>query len=256
MIRKFSYILVLISWMVTSVALAATNNTITHAKGRPYSLAVIGDYGYNSTFQHYGGGELRAFLPVNQNVEIFLNAAGWSTNVYAGSFTIRPKMPVPVGELFFDASVQYTSVTRSEIHDINFALSFGYKMDYFQAQIGNFSRTMGQYQRTWNNEESFISEPFNILYRISANVQPLCERWNLFFGVTNFNEFQYERHWQPLFFTSFYYDFPPDNSFEYNYNAASHFRLIGEVYVKPTGMFHLDASFYGAQVKFGFAYKF
>lgn len=226
------------------------------ASGKPYSLSVLGTYTYNTTWQHCGGGELKAFMPVNPNVEIEAAAEGLSADVYSVSGTVRPKFALPVGEMFFDASVLYSAVNRNRTHDFVGALSLGYRMDYVNFQFGCFTRTIAGFGRTWNSEDGYVTDPFNLLYRVSVNVRPLCERWNIYFGMSDYTELQYERMWQPLFFLGAYYDFPPSSSFEYEYNAASHFRLIAEVICKPTGMFHLDASFYGVKVKAGFAYKF
>ena len=223
---------------------------------QPYSLSVLGTYGYNTTWGHFGGGELKAFMPVNQNVEVEAAAEALSSDVYTVSATVRPKFPLPVGEMYVDASILYSNINRNRTHDFVGALSLGYKMDYVNVQVGCFTQTFAGYGRTWNSEDDYVTDPFNILYRISVNVRPLCERWNIYFGMTDFTELQYERMWQPLFFLGAYYDFPPASNFEYEYNAASHFRLLAEVICKPTGMFHLDASFYGAKVKLGFAYKF
>lgn len=226
------------------------------AAPKKYSLSLMGEYGYNTTWQHYGGAELKAFMPVNENVELEAAAAALSSNVYCASFTARPKMALPKGEMFIDASFAYNAVQRNRIHDFVGAGSIGYRMDYVSVQVGCFYRAMTSYDREWHSEEEYMCEPFNLLYRISANVRPLCSRWNLYLGMSDYNELQYERMWQPLFFLGGYYDFKPKNGFEYEYNAASHFRLLAELTVKPTGMFHLDASFYGAHAKVGFAYKF
>lgn len=254
--RFLHTVLALTCCLFALTATAANNERLTHSKGRTYTLTVLGDYGYNTTWGHYGGGELRAFLPFNDNVEMFINTGAFSSNTYAGSLTIRPKVAVPVGEFFADATFAYTSSVRANTHDFVGALSLGYRMDYLNFQVGCFSRTLAPFQRTWNSNEEYVNEPFNLLYRLSINVRPLCERWNLYFGMANFNELEYERMWQPLFFLGAYYDFPPSNNFEYKYSAASHFRILAEVMVKPAGMFHLDASFYGCKAKFGFAYKF
>lgn len=221
-----------------------------------YMLSLEGEYGFNTTWQHYGGAELKAFMPVNDNVELEVAAEALSSNVFNASVTARPKMALPVGEMFIDASFAYSAVQRNRIHDFVGAGSIGYRMDYVSVQVGGFYRAMASYDREWHSEEEYMCEPFNLLYRISANVRPLCSRWNIYMGMANYNETQYERMWQPLFFVGGYYDFKPKSSFEYEYNAASHFRLLAELTVKPTGMFHLDASFYGARTKVGFAYKF
>jgi len=226
------------------------------AATKQYSLSVLGEYGFNTTWQHYGGAELKAFMPVNDNVELTLVGEALSSNVYTAGFTARPKMALPVGEMFIDASILYRAVQRNRTHDFVGAGSVGYRMDYVSLQVGCFYRAMVNYGRPWHSEDEYVCEPFNLLYRVSANVRPLCSRWNLYFGMADFDDTQYERMWQPLFFLGGYYDFRPKSNFEYEYNAASHFRLLAELTVKPTGMFHLDASFYGTYAKFGFAYKF
>ncbi len=227
-----------------------------YAYERPYSLSVLGEYGFSTTWQHFGGCELKAYLPLNPNVEMEAEAEGLSSDSYTLSATLRPKFALPVGEMFVDASLLYTSARRTATHDFVGALSLGYRMDYVSLQLGCFTQTLAPYRRTWNSNDSYVIDPFNLLYRISVNVRPLCERWNVYFGFSNYSELQYERMWQPLFFICAYYDFPPQSNFEYEYNPASHFRLLAQLWCKPTGMFHLDASFYGVKVKLGFAYKF
>ena len=223
---------------------------------QPYSISVLADYGYNVTWGHYGGATLKAFLPVNDHVELTLLGEGVSANVYTASLNVRPKIGLPVGELFFDANLLYSAYQRNRTHDIVSALSLGYRMDYVSAQFGCYFRTISSYDRPWHSMEEMISEPYNLLYRIAGNVRPLCSRWNIYFGLSNFTDTQYERPWQPLFFFGGYYDFAPSSNFEYTYRAASHFRLLCELTIKPTGMFHLNANFYGAITKVGFAYKF
>ena len=228
----------------------------SRAADKPYSLSVLGTYGYNTTWQHYGGGELKAYMPLNPNVELEAAFEGGSSNVYTLSATLRPKFALPVGEMFVDASVLYRAVQRDGIHNGVGALSLGYRMDYVSVQVGCYSQLWAEYGRTWNSENEYVIDALDVLYRVSVNVRPLCERWNIYFGFSDYTETEYERMWQPIFFLGAYYDFPPTSNFEYEYNAASHFRLLAEVMCKPTGMFHLTASFYGAKVKVGFAYKF
>lgn len=226
------------------------------AAPKPYTLSLQGIYGYNYTWQHYGGAELKAFMPTSEHVELEAGVQALSSNIYTFSATARPKISLPVGEFFIDASFVYSAVQRNRLHDFVAAGSFGYRMDYVSFQVGCFARTTVEYDRQWNSDETYLSEPFNLLYRLSANVRPLCSPWNLHLGMANFNSFQYERMWQPLFFLGGYYEFTPKSNFEYGYRSASHFRLLAEVTCKPTGMFHLNASFYGIDARLGFAYKF
>ena len=255
--RYLSLVCLLLSLTVTAFSAEqekkkANNNPAA----RQYMLSVAGVYGYNSTWGHHGGGLLRALMPVNPYVELTAAVSGLSSNTYTLAATARPKFPLPVGELYIDATVFYNCMYRARVHDIVGAGSLGYRMDYVNVQVGCFNRTLAAFDRQWHDTEEYMAEPFNLLYRLSFNVRPLCERWNIFFGMANFDDMQYERMWQPLFFLNGYYDFRPNSQFDYVYHARNHFRLLWEVTVKPTGMFHLDASFYGAQARFGFAYKF
>lgn len=242
--------------LLFSIALLALCSISAIAQQRPYSITLLGEYGYNKTWEHFGGAELRAFMPFNEHVETTFAFEGLSSNMYTLSGTIRPKFPLPVGEMFVDASVLYSAVQRNRIHDFAGALSLGYRMDYVDFQVGCFSRSMVPYNRMWPSEDEIMTEPFNLLYRLSFNVRPLCENWNLFFGMTNFTELEFERMWQPIFFMKAYYEIKPKNNFQYDYHAADHFRILAEIYCKPAGMFHLDASFYGIKAKVGVMYKF
>jgi len=58
------------------------------------------------------------------------------------------------------------------------------------------------------------------------------------------DDYQMERMWQPLFMIGAWYD------------VTDHWRINMGVQCKPTGMFHLDATFYGATLRAGFSYKF
>ena len=72
------------------------------AWAKPYSVTVLGEYGYNISWGHFGGGEVRADLPFNDYFELDLAVEGLSSRVYTGSVTARPKFPLPTGEMFLD----------------------------------------------------------------------------------------------------------------------------------------------------------
>lgn len=224
-----------------------------------YSLSVLGTYGYNSTWEHYGGGELRVFLPVNGNVEFEINASAQSSNVYSVGATARPFIELPVGDIFFDASMLYSCIQRNRINDYVAAFSAGYRMDYISLQLGLFTQVFGDMDINFHSTDSYSVDPFNILYRLQVNVRPQKSVWNLYFGAADYDQTQYERHWQPLFFMGGYYDLPFYNVGRKSDNMRGNIRnlrMMAEVTCKPTGMFHLDASFYGIRAKLGIAYRF
>jgi hypothetical protein len=128
--------------------------------------------------------------------------------------------------------------------DITAALGIGYRMDYVSATFGVFARVLSDWDRSWYSNESYVVEPFNLLYRVEAFVRPQDNPWNVSFMISNIDDYQMERMYQPLFHVGGYYDF--DEQWRLNFG----------VQCKPTGMFHLDATFYGMTLRAGFTYRF
>ncbi len=232
---------------------------VTMLSAKPYSVTILGEYGYNTTWGGFGGGEVRANLPFNDYFELDVAAEGLSSRVYTFSATARPTFPLPVGELFLDGTLFYSAVQRNRIADFVMAASLGYRMDYVSVQFGTFCQVFGDLDYNYHSLDSYSVDPFNVLYRIQANVRPQKSPWNLYLGVSDYTELEYERHWQPLFFLGVHYDLPFYNVFSKSDNLRGNIRnirLLAEVYCKPTGMFHLDASFYGIKGKLGLSLKF
>ena len=229
------------------------------AWAKPYSVTVLGEYGYNTTWEHFGGGEIRASLPLNDYFEMDLAVEGLSSRVYTGSVTGRPKFPLATGELFMDGTILYKGVQRNRINDYVMAASFGYRMDYVSVQLGTFCQVFGDMDADFHSLSSYSVDPFNVLYRLQINTRPEKSPWNLYFGASDYTELEYERHWQPIFWLGAHYDLPFYNVFSKSDNLRGNIRnirLLAEVYCKPTGMFHLDASFYGIKAKVGLAMRF
>ena len=61
------------------------------AAAKPYSVTMLGEYGYNTTWGHFGGGEVRADLPFNDYFELDVAGEGLSSRVYTFSAAARPK---------------------------------------------------------------------------------------------------------------------------------------------------------------------
>lgn len=209
-----------------------------------YSVSAYGVYGYNGTWKNFGGADIKGFMPVNFHYEMDASFEILSSGVFSASVTARPKFPLSVGELFVDGSLFYRNLYKYRASEFVSAVSVGYRMDYVSAQVGLFSRTMINNDRASQDNEAYVGEPFNLLYRVSFKVRPAFCVWNVGGGITDYNDFEYERMWEPLFFIDGHYD------------INDNLRLLAEVYVKPTGMFHLVASFYGITVKAGLSYRF
>lgn len=211
---------------------------------RPYTLSVLGEYSYNTVWGHHGNLDVQALLPFNPHFEMEAKLQLSTANVYTGVVQFRPKFELPVGELFIETDVYYKALARNRISDITAGLGLGYRMDYVSVTLGVFARVMDDWDRDWHSNDTYVVEPFNLLYRLEVFCRPQSNPWNLSFLFSNVDDFQMERMWQPLFGINGWCD------------VADHWRLIFGVQCKPTGMFHLDATFYGATARFGFSYRF
>lgn len=209
-----------------------------------YSLSVLGDYSYNRTYASHGNIEVLSSLPVNPYVELEGKLRLSTANLYTANVTVRPKFPVPVGELFLDVELCYNAIARSRQWDFVTAFSLGYRMDYVSVEVGFFSRVMDVYHREWHSEEAYNVEPFNLLYRLQVNTRPYTENWNLWFALTNKDDFTFERMWAPFFQIGARYD------------VNEHWRILLDSELKLSGMFHLNAEFYSAYLRAGFSYRF
>ena len=224
-----------------SAALSAANPGFGERK---YSLSGMVEYSYNKTWGHHANFDIQSLMPINPHFEMEARLQFSTANVYSGALQIRPKFELPVGELFLETDVYYRAIARNRIGDITAALGVGYRMDYVSITLGVFSRVIDDWNRSWYNEESFVVEPFNLLYRLEVFCRPQNNNWNLSFMFSNIDDYQMERMWQPLFGIGAWYD------------INEHWRLNFMAQCKPTGMFHLDATFYGATGRVGFTYRF
>ena len=222
-------------FLLLAASVCICSNAAEYGRDR-YELSVSGVYGFNTTWRNYGGATICGFLPVCKYFEADADVVALSSGTFSCSATARPKYSLPVGDIFLDGTVHYRSLYKYSASEIVAAASLGYRMDYFSIQAGIFFRTMMNIQK--------ISEPLNILYKLSFAVRPASSSWNLGGGITDYSPFEYEREYQPIFFLDGYYRISP------------HFRINAEVSVKAAGMFHLVASFYGVRTSIGLSYIF
>jgi len=211
---------------------------------RKYSITGMAEYSYNTTWGHHGNFDIQALMPINPHFEMEAKLQFSTANVYTGGLQIRPKFELPAGELFIETDVMYRAIARNRVGDITASLGIGYRMDYISITLGVFSRVLNDWDRSWYSDESFVVEPFNLLYRVEVFCRPQNNNWNLSFLISNVDDYQMERMWQPLFAVGAWYD------------ITDHWRLNFGAQCKPTGMFHLDATFYGATFRTGFSYRF
>lgn len=211
---------------------------------RKYTLTAMAEYGYNTTWGNHGNFDVQALMPFNPHFEMEAKLQASSANVHTGALQLRPKFELPVGEMFIETDLMYRAVARDRVSDITAAIGVGYRMDYVSVTVGMFGRVLDSWDRSWYSTETYVSEPFNLLYRIEVFGRPQDSPWNISAMFSNIDDYQMERMYQPLFALGAWYD------------VVEHWRLNFALQCKPTGMFHLDATFYGAALRAGFSYRF
>ena len=211
---------------------------------RRYSVSGMLEYSYNTTWGHHANFDIQGLMPFNPYFEMEARLQFSTANVHTLALQFRPKFELPVGEMFLETDVYSRFVSRSQMNDFTAALGVGYRMDYVSVTLGVFARVLDDWNREWHTNDTYVVEPFNMLYRLEVLCRPQTNPWNLSFIFTDFDDYQMERMWQPLFAIKAYWD------------VVDHWRLNFGVQCKPNGMFHLDATFYGATFRTGFSYRF
>lgn len=209
-----------------------------------YSVRMHVGYAFNKTYSHFANFDLGAFMPINQHFEMQADARLSTTNCYAMGVQLRPKFDLPVGQMYVETRAMYRALVRNHINEITTGISLGYRMQYVDVLLGCGTRIIGQMPVRWTSTDKYILEPFNILYRIQAFVRPQTSPWNLTLAVSNIDDYQMERVMQPMFMLGGQYD------------ADRHWRVRLSTQYKPTGMFHLTATFYAIDLRAGVEYRF
>ena len=211
---------------------------------RRYTVTGLVEYSYNKAWGHHANFDVQGLMPFNPHFEMEARVQFSTANVHSGAVQLRPKFEVPVGEMFLETDVYYRGVARNRMSDLTAALGVGYRMDYVSVTVGVYCRVLNDWDRSIYTDESYVVEPFNMLYRLEVFCRPQNNPWNLSFLISDIDDYQLERMWQPLFGIGAYYD------------VTDHWRLNFAAQCKPTGMFHLNANFYGATFRTGFSYRF
>lgn len=218
-------------------------SAVAQETAKPVELRAFATYGYNYTWEHYGNFDFLARVPLNRHFELDAAAELSTANLYTLSADARPLFQLAVGELYIDTRLLYRAVVRNRMHELSASLGLGYRMDYVDVQLGVYTRNMFEFNRDWHSEDEIVTEPFGFLYSIEVFVRPQSSNWNLSFRISDTDDFQIERMWQPLFMIGG------------RYSPTERLSVLMQAQCKPTGMFHLNASFYGAQLRAGISYK-
>ncbi len=209
-----------------------------------YAVSVHAGYGHNLTHGSMANFDMDAYMPINKHFDMQANLRFSTCASHAMGVQLRPKFSLPVGELYIEDRLMMHFVVRDSFRDFVHALSVGYMMEYVNVQVGMYNRIITPLPYAKRSEDEMILEPFDAVYRIEAFVRPQSSPWNISLCLSNMDNYQIERMWQPMFYLGGWYDV----------NEHWRVRLSGKM--KLAGMFHLNAHYYASEIKAGVEYRF
>ena len=214
-----------------------------------YTLSLDMGYGHNMTYGSFANFDLGAYMPLNAYFEMQADVRLSTANTYAIGVQMRPKFALPVGEMYIEDRLFTKFFCRDKSQDgimplyFVHAISVGYKMQYVNVQLGMTNRVMLP-PNSESGGDTFVCEPFDLLYRVEVNVRPTTSVWNLSLALSNVDDYEIERMWQPMFYLGGWYD------------INDHWRVSLRGKLKLAGMFHLNAHYYASEVRVGTQYRF
>lgn len=143
-------------------------------------------------------------------------------------------IPFDWGKLSVEALATYTCL--SSINNV----TAGAGMSIVSKSI---SGRLGYYYRILCSNGGKITEPFNVYYELRAHFLKKIENWNLDLVITNCEEFELERHFQPSFIA------------EGTCYPTSKLGISFGIGCKPSGMFNMSADYYQSYLKTGVCYR-
>lgn len=199
--------------------------------------------GYNNTYRWYEGVDLKGVLHVDNN-DFYLNLEALTANVYSVGLSVRPNIELcRNGFGYIDVSLHSRFFVSYKVYEYVYSASMGFKMRHFDVQLGLFTKVIDGFNRDWDAVEFTLTEAFNFLYKLRISVMGFDNPWDIYLAGANFNEFEYERMWSPLFSLGGRWDF------------KERWSAVAEGTLKPAGMFHGAVKFYEAVLRIGITYR-
>ena len=206
-------------------------------------VRVQGVCGYNGTYKWYGGLDVQGAMQIN-NTDFNLNLEALTENVYSMGMTVSPAFNVCTnGYLFLDGTLHSRIFANYKTYEFVYAASAGFRMRHFLVQAGLFSRTIDAFGRDWHSLQNYVTEPFNLLYKVRLNLKGNDHPWDVYAVFSNFNEYEYERMWEPIFSLGGRWDF------------KDRWSAIAEGTLEAAGIFHGTVKFYEAIMRVGVSFR-
>lgn len=206
-------------------------------------VKVQGVCGYSGTYKWYGGLDVQGAYNV-KDTDFNLNFEALTENVYSIGLNVRPNFEVcENGIVFVEGTLHSRIFANYKAYEFVYAGSVGFRMRHFLVQAGLFSKTIDALGRNWHSLQNYVTEPFNVLYKVQISVMGFDHPWDVYLTGSNFNDFEYERVWEPIFSLGGRWDF------------MERWSAVAEGTLQPAGIFHGTVKFYEATLRIGVKYK-
>ena len=215
------------------------------AKKQSLSADVMaqGVVGYNLTYKWYGGTDLKGVLHLN-NTDFSLDFEALTAKTFSLGFTASQAFKVcRNGFVFLDGTLHSRIFAQYKTYEFVYAASAGFRMRHFSVQAGVFSRTIDAFGRSWHSLQNYVTEPFNLLYKVKLSAMGFDHQWDVYAIAANYNEYEYERMWEPIFSLGGRWDF------------KERWSAVAEGTLEAAGIFHGTVKFYEAILRIGIKYK-
>ena len=199
--------------------------------------------GRNNTYRWYEGLDLKGVLHYD-NTGISLNLEALTKDVYSMGLTVSPAFCVcRYGFVFVDGTLHSRIFRNYKIYEFVYAGSVGFRMRHFSVQMGMFMKTIDVLGRDLHSTASAMTDPFNLLYKVKISIMGFDNPWDVYLIGANFNDFEYENMWEPMFTLGGRWDF------------KERWSLVAEGTLKPAGMMHGNVKFDEAVLRIGVNFK-
>lgn len=238
MLKRIKFTIFLVCFSISLCKLYAQTEKPFSAK-----LTTAAEYGYNYTWEHFGGVQAVGTFPLKSYFDVDAGIKLWSSNVYCVSLNTRTYFPTEKNEWRLETPYIYRIFARNEIYDLSGGLLLGFRRNHVNIGLGFFSRLVGETGKyTISNQQRFIIEPFNLLYSMEANLNKEKKDWEIYLRVSNHDQFQMERYQKLIF------------ALKGRYSPKEKFYFWNEISFKPAGIFFLASNFYEFSTRLGITY--
>lgn len=204
---------------------------------------INGVAGYSRTYKWYGGVDMKGVFHVD-NTDFKLNLEALTANTYSIGLTAGHSFKVcEKGFVFLDGTLHSRIFGRYKTYEFVYAASAGFRMRHFSVQAGLFSRIIDAFGRDWHSLQNYVTEPFNFLYKVIISVMGFDHPWDVYLVGANYNDYEYERMWEPICSLGGRWDF------------KERWRAVAEGTLQAAGMFHGTVKFYEMTLRVGVVYK-